>query len=121
MNLEFNKDIIKYIVYTISIFLAIDYYINNKFLPLIFFIILSCIIYYYNNSIVIALTLSIIISNLISLQIIEGNTSQGIQNKLTDETNQQNDAEKITLEQEEINKKSEKDINSLPKNELIIL
>ena len=109
MNLELNKDLIKYIVYTISIILAIDYYINNKLLLLIFFIILSGIIYYSNNSIVIALTLSIIISNLVSLQVFEGNTNQ----------RDKKDKNEITPDEEKKKDGAKNDIQALPTNGLV--
>lgn len=65
-NQLLDNDIVKYVIYFISVTLAIGYTVNNQILPLSFFII-SCILVYFLNrkNIISALLLSIVATNLL--------------------------------------------------------
>jgi hypothetical protein len=89
-----NNDIIKYIVYFISVAICLGYIINNNLLPLIFFIIFTGIIYYLNNNLIIALISSIVVTNLlIALKLfdnIEGNENIRLDKDETDKSREKN-------------------------------
>lgn len=65
-NQLLDNDIVKYVIYFISVTLAIGYTVNNQILPLSFFIICSILVYFLNKkNIILALLLSIVATNLL--------------------------------------------------------
>lgn len=65
-NQLLDNDIVKYVIYFISLTLAIGYTVNNQILPLSFFIICSILVYFFNKkNIISALLLSIVATNLL--------------------------------------------------------
>lgn len=65
-NQLLDNDIVKYVIYFISVTLAIGYTVNNQILPLSFFIISSILVYFFNKkNIISALLLSIVATNLL--------------------------------------------------------
>tara|TARA_B100000497_G_C7297871_1_gene202943 strand:+ start:135 stop:398 length:264 start_codon:yes stop_codon:yes gene_type:complete len=65
-NQLLDNDIVKYVIYFISLTLAIGYTVNNQILPLSFFIISSILVYFINKkNIISALLLSIVATNLL--------------------------------------------------------
>ena len=72
MNIKFklprniiSNNIVKYVLYLITLTLALSYFINEQSLALISLIIIACGVYVLNNNVVIALFSSIIITNLL--------------------------------------------------------
>lgn len=65
-NQLLDNDIVKYVIYFISVTLAIGYTVNNQILPLSFFIICCILVYFFNKkNIISALLLSIVATNLL--------------------------------------------------------
>jgi hypothetical protein len=82
-----SNNILKNVLYLVSLALAVSYIINEQSLALISLILIACGVYVMNKSIVIALFISIIVTNLLlSLNYLkEFNVIEGIDEKITPE------------------------------------
>jgi hypothetical protein len=60
-----SNNVVKNVLYLISLALAVSYIINEQSVALISLILIACGIYLMNKSVVIALFISIIITNLL--------------------------------------------------------
>jgi len=74
-----SNNVLKNVLYLVSLTLAVSYIINEQSLALISLIVIACGVYLMNKSVVIALFVSIIITNLLlsmnylkEFEIIEG-------------------------------------------------
>ncbi len=74
-----SNNVLKNVLYLVSLTLAVSYIINEQSLALITLIVIACGVYLMNKSVVIALFVSIIITNLLlsmnylkEFEIIEG-------------------------------------------------
>lgn len=80
----FSNTIFKNVLYLVSLALGVSYIINEQSLALISLIMIACGVYLLNKSVVIALFVSIIITNLLlsmnylkDFDVIEGMTEEG--------------------------------------------
>jgi hypothetical protein len=78
-----SNNIVKYVLYLITFVLALSYIINEQSLALLSLIVIACGVYVMNKSVVIALFVSIIITNLLlsmnylkDYDVIEGNRNR---------------------------------------------
>ena len=90
-----SNNIIKYVLYLVSLALAVSYIVNEQSLALLSLIAIACGVYVMNKNVVIALFVAIIITNLLlsmnylkKSTVIEGMESKSKQ-RLTRQSNQE--------------------------------
>jgi hypothetical protein len=88
-----SNNIIKYVLYLVSLALAVSYIVNEQSLALLSLIAIACGVYVMNKNVVIALFVAIIITNLLlSMNYLKESTViEGMKSKqrLTRQSNQE--------------------------------